>query len=69
MTIKSDKNILFAVRQFATSKEEYDFAIRIIAERTLLPYESNGGKIDSDYGISVILRGLKEEVKRLENLK
>ena len=69
MTIKSDKNILFAVRQFATSEEEYDFAMKIIAERALLPYESNGGKSDPDYGVSVILRGLKEEVKRLENLK
>ena len=69
MTIKSDKNILFAVRQFATSKEEYDFAIRIIAERALLPYESNGGKIDPNYGISVILRGLKEEANKLRNLK
>ena len=69
MTIKSTKNILFVVRQFATYKEEYDFAIRILAERVLLPYEGNGEKVDSDFGVSVILRDLKEGVKRLENSK
>jgi hypothetical protein len=66
MSIKSTENILFAVRQFATSKEEYDFAVRILAERALLPYEGNDGEIDGDYGFSVISRGLREEIKKLQ---